>query len=68
MPAKGEPMVRARSSAFGSGFLVLAVLVGSACGGTDPITSVPLSSGDGSAELSPIGPVTLVTHLSLIHI
>jgi len=55
-------MVRARSSAFGSAFLVLAVLVGSACGGTDPTTSVPLSSGGGSAELPPIGPVTLVTH------
>ena len=55
-------MVRARSSAFGSASLVLAVLVGSACGGIDPTTSVPLSSGGGSAELSPIGPVTLITH------
>ena len=55
-------MVRVRSSAFGAAFLVLAVLVGSACGGTDPTTSVPLSSGGGSAELSPIGPVTLITH------
>jgi len=55
-------MVRARSSAFGSAFLVLAVLAGSACGGTDPTTSVPLSSGGGSAESPPVGPVTLVTH------
>ena len=55
-------MVRARSSAFGSASLVLAVLVGSACGGTDPTTSVPLSSGGGSAESPPVGPVTLVTH------
>ena len=55
-------MVRARSSAFGWASLVLALLVGSACGGTDPTTSVPLSSGGGAAELPPIGPVTLVTH------
>ena len=55
-------MVRVRSSAFGSVILVLVALVGAACGGTDPTSSVPLSSGVGSAEPLPTGPVALVTH------